>query len=223
PCASSIGDFVWNDVNRNGIQDPGEPGLNGITVNLFDANNVFLTSVVTANGGIGNQPGYYNFGGLCLGTYKVQVDASTALPFIPTSTGQGTASTDSNVNPSTTSIGAGNYVTGDQTIDFGFKTPCTGVIGDFVWHDLNRDGLQDFGEPGIQGVKVRLLTAGGAEITTTTTNASGLYSFGGLCAGSYRIDIDLSTLPAGFTPSPTNQGPDPTIDSQVPQQDLITL
>src|SRR5579862_5073995 len=223
PCGSSIGDFVWNDLNRNGIQDPGEPGLNGITVRLYDNSNNLLATTVTVAGGVGNQPGYYTFGGLCLGTYTVQVDASTALPFIPTATGQGTPSTDSNVNPSTTTIVAGNYVSGDQTIDFGFKTPCTGNIGDFVWHDLNRDGLQDFGEPGLQGVKVRLLTAGGAEITTTTTNASGIYNFGGLCAGSYRIDVDLSTLPAGFTPSPTNVGPDPTIDSQVPQQDLITL
>jgi hypothetical protein len=29
PCGGSIGDFVWNDLNRNGVQEPAEPGWNG--------------------------------------------------------------------------------------------------------------------------------------------------------------------------------------------------
>ena len=35
PYASAIGDFVWNDVNANGIQNEGEPGIAGVTVSLF--------------------------------------------------------------------------------------------------------------------------------------------------------------------------------------------
>jgi hypothetical protein len=35
--AASLGDFVWIDLNGNGIQNAGEPGLNGVTVNLLDA------------------------------------------------------------------------------------------------------------------------------------------------------------------------------------------
>jgi hypothetical protein len=34
----SIGDFVWRDDNKNGIQDSGEPGVAGVTVELFDNN-----------------------------------------------------------------------------------------------------------------------------------------------------------------------------------------
>ena len=30
----SIGDLVWDDRNGNGIQDPGEPGMGGLTVTL---------------------------------------------------------------------------------------------------------------------------------------------------------------------------------------------
>jgi len=30
----SIGDLVWNDQNQDGIQDGGEVGISGITVNL---------------------------------------------------------------------------------------------------------------------------------------------------------------------------------------------
>src|SRR6185295_1529943 len=36
------------------------------------------------------------------------------------------------------------------------KSICTGVIGDFVWKDLNGDGVQDSTEPGIAGVTVTL-------------------------------------------------------------------
>ncbi|SDM68334.1 hypothetical protein SAMN05660860_03009, partial [Geoalkalibacter ferrihydriticus] len=34
-CGGSIGDFVWNDLNQNGLQDAGEPGISGVTVNLL--------------------------------------------------------------------------------------------------------------------------------------------------------------------------------------------
>ena len=70
----------------------------------------------------------------------------------PTLTGVGTdRGTDSNPNAFLVVL---NYKS-DQTIDFGFVRPAPGAIGDFVWHDLNRNGLQDSGEPGIDGVTVR--------------------------------------------------------------------
>ena len=34
----TIGDFVWNDTNGNGIQDAGEPGISGVTVTLSGTN-----------------------------------------------------------------------------------------------------------------------------------------------------------------------------------------
>jgi len=37
PLYGSIGDFVWVDSNVNGIQDSGETGLPGVTVNLYNA------------------------------------------------------------------------------------------------------------------------------------------------------------------------------------------
>lgn len=46
-----FGDFVWSDLNQNGIQDAGEPGLAGITVNLYQ-NNVFFASDVTDAAGL---------------------------------------------------------------------------------------------------------------------------------------------------------------------------
>uniref|UniRef100_UPI0037518D2D SdrD B-like domain-containing protein n=1 Tax=Flavobacterium sp. TaxID=239 RepID=UPI0037518D2D len=46
-----IGNRVWKDMNDNGIQDPNEPSLEGVTVKLYNNNDVELASTTTdANG-----------------------------------------------------------------------------------------------------------------------------------------------------------------------------
>ena len=55
-----IGDFVWNDLNANGIQDAGETGINGVTVELYlGANTNPFSTQITANGSFYN--GHYLF------------------------------------------------------------------------------------------------------------------------------------------------------------------
>ncbi|MGB5051270.1 MAG: SdrD B-like domain-containing protein, partial [Caldilineaceae bacterium] len=77
--SGSIGDFVWWDINKDGRQDPGEPGINDVTVRLFT--NPFCTgspttTVNTANGGSPAKDGFYEFTGLGAGTYCVDILAS---------------------------------------------------------------------------------------------------------------------------------------------------
>ena len=36
----TIGDYVWNDANGNGIQDVGETGIAGVTLTLTGTNGV---------------------------------------------------------------------------------------------------------------------------------------------------------------------------------------
>ena len=36
----SIGDYVWEDIDGDGIQDVNEPGISGVTVRLYTASNV---------------------------------------------------------------------------------------------------------------------------------------------------------------------------------------
>ncbi len=60
----AIGDRVWNDVNDNGIQDPGEAGVAGATVRLFDADSDKLLAVTTTDA-----DGKYLFEGLARGNY----------------------------------------------------------------------------------------------------------------------------------------------------------
>ena len=66
-------------------------------------------------------------------------------------------------------------------VDFGYTG--IGSIGDRIWYDLDADGVQDAGEPGLANVTVNLLGAGqdGAFGTaddfalTQVTGANGLY------------------------------------------------
>jgi len=125
-----IGDFVWNDLNGDGVQDAGEPGIAGVTVNLSGPSGPMST---TTDG-----TGKYQFTGLMPGIYTVSVVAPAG--YVATKTGQGTAATDSNASPSGTTPSF--LVSGavDETIDFGFYIPVK--IGDFVWNDLDGNGVQ---------------------------------------------------------------------------------
>ncbi len=84
--------------------------------------------------------------------------------------------------------------------------PCNGQIGYFVWNDLNGNGCQDPGEPGIPGVKVDLYAGcpmSGSPIMTTNTDANGHYFFSGLCLGFYTVSFNT---PAGYARTVANAG-----------------
>lgn len=70
--------------------------------------------------------------------------------------------------------------------------PAGGFLGDRVWRDLNRDGLQNEREPGIPGLLVSLLDASGAVLATRTTGVDGRYRFVNLASGNYRLRFALA-------------------------------
>ncbi len=73
-------------------------------------------------------------------------------------------------------------------------------LGDRVWFDANGNGQQDTGEAGVQGVKVTLLDASGNPVgASLTTDANGNYLFTGLKPGTYSVQFDKTTLPAGYS------------------------
>jgi hypothetical protein len=83
-------------------------------------------------------------------------------------------------------------------------------LGNLVWLDSNRDGIQDPDEVGVKGVTVELNDAQGAQVATAITDADGHYSFAGLEPGTYSLRFDL---PADFLFSPQDNGKDDTKDS----------
>jgi uncharacterized repeat protein (TIGR01451 family) len=79
----------------------------------------------------------------------------------------------------------------------------TGVstsLGDYVWLDVDHDGVQDPGEPPISGVPVRLVTPTGS--ITVTTSITGYYRFDNLTPGvPYSV---VFGTPPGYQPTISN-------------------
>jgi hypothetical protein len=96
-------------------------------------------------------------------------------------------------------------------------TPLFGRIGDFVWVDLDGDGVQDGGaEVGIGGVQVQLILdangngiidGGDTVLETQTTTSGGGYLFTGVPPGDYIVNVVDSTVPPTYTLTTAN---DPT-------------
>ena len=88
----------------------------------------------------------------------------------------------------------------------------TASVSDFVWNDLDGDGVQDALEPGIGGVRVWIdLNGNGvfdASEPSDVTDATGIYTIGGLAAGDYTVRVDATTLPANVTGTYTFDDPD---------------
>ncbi|MFK8025610.1 MAG: SdrD B-like domain-containing protein [Ilumatobacter sp.] len=189
---SVLGDRVWWDFDRDGAQDPGEPGLPGLTVTASGPAGLVFTTTTDANGD-------YLFTDIPDGDWTVVVSAVPA-GFEQTYDASGSQT----VSTSTTSIR-------DQELlqDFGYVG--TSSLGDRVWIDTNADGVQDAGEPGIEGVDVELTWAGPDGVFATsddvvfvdTTDADGVYGFDGLPAGEYTVQVVETDpdFPAGVDPS----------------------
>ncbi|MFN0201684.1 MAG: SdrD B-like domain-containing protein [Bacteroidia bacterium] len=198
----SIGDFVWNDLNQDNTQDAGEPGVGNVTVELLNAttNAVLSTTTTTSTG-------YYLFTNLPAGDYAVQFsDLPTAFVFSLANVGNDTE--DSDADPLTGRTGTISLAAGQDnlTIDAGINLNAggtnTAIIGDFVWNDLNNNGRQDTGEPGVRGVTVTLYNSVGTAISSTVTDDTGFYLFFGVLGGTYSVGF--SNYPTGFSLVPKN-------------------
>jgi hypothetical protein len=107
--------------------------------------------------------GNYSFTGLAAGTYLVSVIA----PIVPS----GGATTVAPTAPA---------------------APSPATISGTVFNDANDDGTQDNGETGLTGQTVTLLS-GTTVVATTTTGATGTYSFAGIAPGSYTVQVTKAT------------------------------
>jgi protocatechuate 3,4-dioxygenase beta subunit len=179
---------AFNDLNFNGIQDSGEPGLPGLTVFLDTNNNGVLDGGETNT--TTDASGNYSFSNLAAGTYRVREVVPAGF----------VATTD---NPVVLPISGGSTLNG---INFGnFNTNPTNRISGQAYNDLNFNGIQDAGDPGLPGMTVFLDTNNNGVLDggepSTTTDASGNYSFSNLTPGTYAVH---EVVPAGFVPSTAN-------------------
>jgi hypothetical protein len=93
----------------------------------------------------------------------------------------------------------GDGASGNATVDFGLWSGF--LVGDLVWNDLNNNGLKDTTESGVSGVTVELMNPGAdaamggsgvnadTVLMTTSTSASGAYSFRTFTSGAHYVRI----------------------------------
>jgi hypothetical protein len=224
-----MGDYAWIDTNRNGIQDPGERPLAGVKVELLNPDG----SPATDFTGAPVAPAYTDFTGRYLivnlkpGSYMARFTVPTGYTF--TQAGAGVPGTDSNPNSIKGFVGttpvfsiagsatgnttayAGNAkaVFANLTIDAGV-VPLV-AIGDYVWYDTKKDGIQGRTERPVRGAKVYLLNPDGSRARNATgtvlpvlsTNARGRYLFDGLLPGRYKVKF---VYPRGYAGTLAGRG-----------------
>ena len=192
---ASVGDYVWMDVNRDGIQDADEPAMPGVTVTLTRADGSAVTdaegnpvAAVTTDA-----TGKYVFENLLPGDYKVSFTNPAGYEATVSDAG-GDRAADSNGTESSVSLAQGQD---DATVDYGLVG--SGVIGDQLFVDVNQNGgdALDAGDKPLAGVKVTLTWTGPGGITRTyetTTDADGQYRFENLLPGDYKVSVDPESL-----------------------------
>ncbi|MCR1781024.1 carboxypeptidase regulatory-like domain-containing protein [Nocardioides carbamazepini] len=230
PKAVSVGDFVWLDENRDGRQTTGEPGIPGVLLELVGPDGQPVTDiddkpVLPVRTGPDGEYVFERLPALTgTETYTVRIVADEPQtrdvlePYVPAPAGRGDRAGDSSTGEVSTLPGElqddGAH---DPTLDFGFMLKSY-AVGDVVWIDRDRDGIQDADEAPLAGVRVELTDADGEPVRdvhgdvveATTTDAQGRYLFDELGEGDYRVRFTLTPDQAArYQFTATDAGDDP--------------
>ncbi len=215
---TSVGDFVWNDTDGDGIRDDNESGINGITVRLFSSDGTLISNTVTTNDPVSGEAGYYKFNDIDPGDYYIELILAGGLV-----TSAPNAVSDEEIDSDITGANGPNTsstfsIIQGQTIsnlDAGIYSG--GTISGIVWFDELK-GTAGIYEPGVDlleaNIRVKLLNADGEVVAETTTNDQGQYTFAPLMVGTYTV-MFVEPLDRNVSFVDPNIGNDSSIDSDV--------
>ncbi len=214
---SQISDFVWEDIDGDGIQDAGEPGLAGIQIRLSGQDfNGFAVDFSTTS----DARGAYKFDRLPMGKYVIRFRLQGFQDYLFSPANQGDDDTkDSDMDPVLLLARAEVTAHGvaDLDLDAGFIPRASVItVGDMVWYDEDHDGIQDPFEAPVQGVTMQLIrSSDNAVVSTTVSNESGAYAFNDVIPNTYYVRFDQSTSSVAFEfiAAPQAQGSDRAADS----------
>lgn len=195
---ASIAGYVYEDKNANGRKDSGEPGIEGVALQLtgndHEGNPVDRMEITDADG-------YYFFGSLppsdAFGYHIVETHPPEYLDgqeSVGNLGGQvGTAGGPGVIRPAFLglvspaavgdSIGQIVLASGQNGVLYNFGEVLTSSIAGRVYYDTNRDGVWQNREAGIPGVTIVLSgfdDLGNPVQKTATTDAQGRYRFDNL-------------------------------------------
>jgi serine-aspartate repeat-containing protein C/D/E len=211
----TVNGHVWKDVNSNGIQDPGEPGLAGATVIITASSR----SGTISHTGVTDSNGDYVVTEVPAGTSAVLLlEGNGAAGYTNiTAQHQGTnPNLDSDYDPNLS--GSSNTITvqpdGTSKFDIGLAKDPLISIGAIrgVWLDADGNSLKSnnvIQEPGIEGVTVTLISLGtdgligggdDTDIATTMTNANGDYNFANVENLDHALRFSMPGSTIHFSP-----------------------
>jgi gliding motility-associated-like protein/uncharacterized repeat protein (TIGR01451 family) len=204
PPPLEVGNFVWNDLDSNGIQSPGEPGINGVVVKLFK-NGSEIAATTTAAGGkygfssaaSGSAAGYvYNVADLLpLMNYEIRIENTTSQDSLSglvvtfTDYGGGDSNADLRDNDASPSgsnaviaFATGNAGENNHNLDFGFKNASVCSLSlNLSITDATCHGLPD----------------GSLNLTLSGGTAPFTYDWDNDGTGDNNDPQDLNNIPAG--------------------------
>ena len=203
---ASVGNFVWFDANKDGIQDADEAGVPGVTVTLTDGAG---NPVIDLDGNpvkpvVTDANGKYEFTNLMPNVDRIVANAGEENYKVVFTVPAGYSATTSYAaaDGEKDSNGADSSVTltqgqNDETVDFGLVAD--GTIGDTLFWDVDNNGGSAPSGPDkpLAGVTVTLTyttPAGVQKTLTTVTDADGHYSFKDLAPGDYVVTVDKASL-----------------------------
>lgn len=181
--SAQIGNFVWNDADRDGKQDIGEHGISGVTVNLLDTNHQVLQTTTT------DGDGFYSFTQLEAGDYVVEFVAPNDFVFSP----QGLGSTNDNGSDADPVTGKTHVINlsaheVDNTIDAGLYESAVDFMfeaEDYEWIDYPWQVYHSSSASGGQFIKAPNGT--GSHYNSPPSGKKVMYQFNVDQAGNYEI------------------------------------
>lgn len=202
-------DRVESNGRPNGMQDPGEEPFThpNMIVQLHGVDGTLLDSTGVA------EDGGYQFDGLPPGDYyltfvrPVVPDVVGGFPWTAADAHPESVDSDGrpewHPDPDTARTHFFRLKSGQRDLRWDLGIAQVAVSGT-IWFDDNVNGERERDEAGVNGVTVQLIDSDGNVIETTTSDATGRYSFGAVPPGEYELKF---TLPPGYasTPSGTQQ------------------
>ena len=178
PRSTIVSGVVFSDVNNDGVQDMGEPGIEGHTMIVYDSASGMFTELVTSSDG----------------EYSHDFEVVPELLLIQSS-----------YYPSGTILSSGEwyrYVASEQIgviqFDVGFyPVPAEDLVRLEIttFYDDNRNGIRDAGEAAFPNVDVSAYTYTIGPLSHITTDENGMATRADLVPAAFLAQV---VLPAGY-------------------------
>ncbi len=180
-----ISGSVFIDRNENGVLDSGEEAQ-GVTLRLFADAAMQLQIGEDVRSGA---DGAFSMGGVPNGTYYLFVDQGSAPSLADLIGGSD--------NPLEVTVSGGSDV--NVVFPFTIRPPVVWTLNGSVFLDVDGNGQQNgSGEPGVGQITVMLYDTAGNQAGSLDTDEGGGFTFDGVLAGEYTLQLDSADLPRGY-------------------------